>query len=218
MSAVTLSASGLAWSVDSRFVLLDLDLELSAGELVVLRGDNGSGKTTLLHLLCGRLAPDEGSVSVVGTPLQELDPGYVGSRIGWLGHKPGLYLDLSAHENLQLFAAVAGRELSAQQATQALTDVGLHASDHKRPVRTFSRGMKQRAGLARVAISGADIWLLDEPMTGLDASGKKALLHRLQAAARAGTTIVCASHDADLAEHADRVLQLRDGCLNSEAQ
>jgi heme ABC exporter ATP-binding subunit CcmA len=211
VNAPRLAASGLAWAVGAHYILLDLDLALQPSELVVLRGDNGAGKTTLLHLLAGRMTPTAGDVLLAGKSLSQLDPGYVGSRIGWLGHKPGLYLDLTARENLLLFARVAGQPLAAEQAAEHLRAVGLRDTDHDRVVRVFSRGMMQRTGLARVAVTGADIWLLDEPMTGLDALGRTSLLARLRDAATAGVTVFCASHDAQLAAAADRVLQLASG-------
>lgn len=214
MTAPPLVARKLAWSIGAHYILLDLDLEVRAGALTVLRGDNGSGKTTLLHLLAGRTAPSGGSVELHGRALSELDPGYIGGQIGWLGHKPGLYLDLSARENIDLFAAVAESKLITENpgfAAETLLEFGLLPADHDRPVRAFSRGMQQRTGLARVAVSPATVWLLDEPTTGLDARGRAVLTEKLRAAADRGIAVLAASHDDALSASADRVVELGGG-------
>jgi len=209
-----LAARGLAWAVGDRYVLLDLELALPAGRFVAISGGNGSGKTTLLHLLAGRIRPTGGAVLLDGADLRDLEPGYVGRRIGWLGHKPGLYLDLSAHENVALFASVSGRPLSDADVTGLLDRVGLGRLDHHRPVRGFSRGMKQRAGLARVLATGADVWLLDEPTTGLDHEGREVLVRTLRDVVDSGATVFAASHIDSFIAAADEHLHLESGRLH----
>ncbi len=210
-----LRAMGVAAAMDRRYVLLDLDLDLHAGEIVGFVGPNGAGKTTLLRVLEGTRRPERGTVSLGGIPLHEVSPASLARRLGVIGHHPGLYLDLTAVENLRLFAALAGADLDDVAALAILADVGLVRADARRPVRHYSRGMAQRAALARLIGSGADIWLLDEPSTGLDREGS-ALLHRLlRDGADAGRGVCVVSHDPALLAVADRVLHLDAGRLHA---
>ncbi len=211
-----LRATGIAAAMDRRYVLLDLDVSLHPGEIVAIAGPNGAGKTTLLRVLEGVRRPERGEVRLGGVPMHEASAASLARRVGVIGHHPGLYLDLSAVENLRLFATLAGRDLDAAAALAILADVGLARADACRPVRHYSRGMAQRAALARLLATGADIWLLDEPSTGLDREGC-ALLHRLlRDAADAGRALCVVSHDPALLEVADRVLHLVAGRLQAE--
>lgn len=213
MTTPRIAAEGLAWAVGPRYILLDLDLALPGGCLVALTGDNGTGKTSLLHLLGGLIAPTAGRVLLDGHDIAQLELGYVGRRIGWLGHQPGLYLDLSARENTHLFAALSGRPASPDTIAETLDFVGLSRRDRDRPVRGFSRGMKQRASLARVIATGADVWLLDEPTTGLDVSGRARLMATIADAVQRGITVVAASHRDEITQAADDRLHLHAGQL-----
>lgn len=216
MTAPRLQASEVCWAVGGRYVLLDLELRLDAGSLVVITGANGAGKSSLLRLLHGALRPDAGTIALDGLPLPEVEAAQLARRIALLGHKPGLFLDLDAAENLNLFAALAGRPLPDGAAAELLGRVGLDRADHRRPVRHFSRGMKQRAALARILAVGSDIWLLDEPSTGLDAQGV-ALLAELTGQARdRGTALVLVTHDPSVRALADRHLVLGGGRLHEQ--
>lgn len=213
MSDALLWARSVGAAVGRRYVLLDLDLSLHAGEIVAISGANGAGKTTLLGLLAGDGRPDRGEVLLAGVPLQEVAPASLATRIGVLGHRPGLYLDLSAVENVALFAALAGRPHDDAAALALLERVGLPRHDAVRPVRHYSRGMAQRAAVARLLGSGADIWLLDEPSTGLDRAGCALLHDLLRAAADEGRALCVVSHDEELLAVADRRLVLDGGRL-----
>jgi heme ABC exporter ATP-binding subunit CcmA len=212
-----LAARGLGWAAGERWILLDLDLSLQAGSLAWLRGANGSGKTTLLDLLAGERRPTRGSVLLDGVPLSEVQPAHLARRLGVLGHRPGLYGTLTAVENVQLFAALAGADDGARAARRALDRAGLDGSDHHRPVATFSRGMAQRTGLARLLACGADVWLLDEPGTGLDPDGRERLAEVIDDAVRGGVTAVVVSHHDHFARLASRRLALQAGGLVSLA-
>lgn len=210
-----LEATNLAFAIERRFVLLDLSLSLRGGEVVAVAGANGAGKTTLLSLLAGDTTPDRGEIRLDGFPFGLHAPADLARAIGTVGHLPGLYLDLSAIENLTLFAALAGRPCSREAAIEALVAVGLAASDAARRVRHYSRGMVQRAAIARLAICGARYWLLDEPSTGLDPRGCAVLAQTLRAAADAGRGVLFVSHDPGLLEIADRTLDLDNGQLKT---
>jgi heme ABC exporter ATP-binding subunit CcmA len=212
-----LACQGASWAADSRYVLLDVELALHPGEVVALTGANGAGKSTLLDLLAGTQPPANGRVSLDGVALADIDPGHLACRIARLGHKPGLYLDLSALENLRLFAALLGRPVDLPGLARRLDQAGIDRRDQDRPVRAFSRGMLQRTALARVQASGADVWLLDEPSTGLDIAGSTLLTQVLQSARGQGTAVLIATHDPDLLRTCDRRLHLEQGRLTAEA-
>lgn len=206
-----LTAEGVAWSAAGSFVLLDADLVVQAGEVGALLGANGAGKTTLLDLLAGDRWPDRGQVRLDGVSLSDLTAAQLASRMARLGHRPGLYLDLTATENLRLLAGLQGATMSESEAERQLAAVGLRASDCQRPVRGWSRGMQQRAALARVQASGADVWLLDEPSTGLDADGLEMLCGLLASARARGIAVVCATHDPTLVAACDRRWRVSHG-------
>ncbi len=208
-----LLAEGVGWAVDGRFVLVDVELALEPATLTVLTGENGAGKSSLLEILAGTRQPARGAVKLDGVPLPEIAPAHLARRIARLDHAPGLYLELSALENVQLFHALLHPGTVALDAAALLTDVGLASRDHARPVRGFSRGMLQRTALARVLASGADVWLLDEPSTGLDRAGCALLADVLQRVRAQGATLLVATHDPALLPLADRRLHLDHGHL-----
>lgn len=209
-----LEAVNLSWAVGERFVLLDLAWSLPRGCLALLTGANGAGKSTLLDLLAGVRQPLRGHVALDGVPLPDVDPGHLAARVARLGHKPGLYLDLTAHENIGLFARLAGQLAGADWLEARLDEVGIAPRDQHRPLRGLSRGMVQRIALARIRSSGADIWLLDEPSTGLDSDGAAVLSGTLAAARARGVTIVVATHDPLLMRQADQHMELHHGFLH----
>lgn len=212
-----MACHGASWAADGRYVLLDVELRLHAGEVVALTGANGAGKSTLLDLLAGTQPPDQGQILLDGVPLPDIEPGHLARRIARLGHKPGLYLDLTALENLSLFAALLDRPADRPALVARLEQAGIAPRDQDRPVRAFSRGMLQRTALARVQASGADVWLLDEPSTGLDAAGSRLLAQVLHHARGQGIAVLIATHDADLLGTCDRRVHLDQGRLIAEA-
>ncbi len=185
-------ARGVAHAFSGRAVLAGVDLDVAAGERVAVVGPNGAGKSTLLRILATLLTPRSGAVTVGGTPY----PGGIRAarrRIGYLGHDPLVYLDLTAWQNLRLFGDLYGVDGLDDAVPEALRRVGLlpRAHDH---VRTFSRGMAQRLGIARMLLHGPDVLLLDEPYTGLDAEGSR-LLDGIVTGTSSGTAVVMVTHD-----------------------
>ncbi|MCA9726905.1 MAG: ABC transporter ATP-binding protein [Candidatus Eisenbacteria bacterium] len=174
-------------------VLRGLDLELVAGEGLALLGPNGAGKSTLLRLLAGLHRPERGRILLGGRPFDPRDSAQR-RRIGFVSHQSLSYDGLSARENLILIARLYGLASPAGIVETALVDVGLDWVG-ERPVRTFSRGMSQRLSLARAFLHRPALLLLDEPMTGLDPAGCRALESLLGRLRGEGTTILMASHD-----------------------
>ncbi len=204
-----------------RPALRNLSFEVKRGELVALLGPNGSGKTTLLRILAALSKPTSGIVVVGGWQLPK-EALAVRGHIGVVTHLPLLYDDLSAAENLQLYAQLynlpheLGKHNLEMRIRDSLARVGLLKRADDR-VRTFSRGMQQRLALARAVLHDPDILLLDEPYTGLDASGS-ALLDALIAEWHArGCTIIAALHDlARAAALCRRALILANGRLAAD--
>ena len=147
-----------------RLIFKDVSLSFEPGKIYLICGNNGSGKSTLLKIIAGILKPSKGEV------IQHLPK----TKIGYLGHSPGLYEYFSAWENLRFFAKIYGLKAETKEIEQILERVGLRAFKHEK-VKNFSRGMKQRLNLARLFLLEPDLFLLDEPETGLDQSFSKVL-------------------------------------------
>ena len=194
------------------YVLRDINLTVSAGKTVVLKGGNGAGKTTFLRLLSSKLRPSRGGGKVFGHDLIK-EAAQVREQIAYLTVLGGSYGTLSALENLEFAAKLYGKRLSGQELERMLGRVGLTGAKDKL-VRTFSSGMKKRLGVARLLLSGANLWLLDEPYAALDEGGKTLIDDLLVQAKAEGKTVMMASHDlARSAQFADSVLELRQGQL-----
>jgi heme ABC exporter ATP-binding subunit CcmA len=194
---------GLTQRFGRQPALLDVDLQVAAGERVALLGDNGAGKTTLLRLLATVARPVAGELRLFGLGAVR-HRAALRPRLGWLAHEPGLYPALSARENLEFFCTLHG--LPRSRASECLDLMGL-AEDAPRPAAELSRGRRQRLALARTLLHDPELWLLDEPDSSLDAAGRDLLGHLA-----AGRTVVFATHDRALAEELDaRVVELRAG-------
>lgn len=189
-----LAVEDVAKRQGGRIIFDRVSLVLEPGQLLILTGPNGAGKTTLLRILAGASRPDAGRVIIDGTPLERSRPA-LRRALGYLGHEPFLYPELTARENLRFWARVYGLEGPVDAAAgRALREWGLEdAAD--RPVRTFSRGMRQRLGLARAMLHRPRLLLLDEPLTGLDDDGRRRFVDLLDAHLRQGGAAVAATHE-----------------------
>jgi ABC-type multidrug transport system ATPase subunit len=181
----------------------------NSGTILGLLGPNGAGKSTLLAMLATVLRPSSGVIRY-GTVDASAGPA-LRAQIGVLGHDLFLYPELTARENLALFAGLYGIAEADEWARVALDRAGLltRADD---PVSGFSRGMRQRVALERALIHTPRLALLDEPFTGLDDASTAALLTRLRDLRTSGAIVVLATHDLDLADGLlDQAVFLRDG-------
>jgi ABC-2 type transport system ATP-binding protein len=195
-----------------RPVLQDLDLEVRTGEIFGYVGPNGSGKTTTLKLLVGLLKPDRGDARVLGEPLASRAWRY---RAGYLPEHPYLYDYLSAAEYLEYAGRLFGipRARRREKTRELLALVGLERSADV-PLRRFSKGMVQRAGLAQALINDPELVILDEPMSGLDPIGRRLVREIILGLRRAGRTVFFSTHILSDAETlCDRVGVLRAGRL-----
>lgn len=170
--------------------LRDISFEVAGGACLALLGRNGAGKTTLLRILGGLAKPAKGRVTLLG---QDARAQVTRQRIGLLGHGIGVYEELSAYENLRLFARLYGIEDPRKTAMEWLERTGL---DRVRDglVREFSRGMRQRLAVARAFLHNPSLLLMDEPFTALDDRAIKVLQDLLRAALSEGRTIIMSTH------------------------
>lgn len=196
--------------MERRHLVRDVSFAVSPGDIVAIVGRNGAGKTTLLHLLAGRLSPDGGHVRLEWEG-REVRGAEYRARVAFLPHDLFLYPDLTARENLSFFASLHGVLDASAEIESVLDRVGL-ARDADRPVRAYSRGMQQRAAVGRLLVIGAPLWILDEPATGLDASGRQWLWDTLLEHAKTGGAVILASHDpTEVGRLATRIVALKTG-------
>jgi len=200
-----LKVSDLACRRGGRPVFDRLSFALGAGELLALVGRNGSGKTTLLRALALLVRPLAGTILWQGAEVQA-DPDAWRGRVAWLGHLDGLKGDLSVRENLLGAERLRGRVPAADRLEQALAAYDLGALGD-RAVRTLSAGQRRRTALARVMLTEAPLWLLDEPLNALDAPAQQSFRVVLQQHLAQGGLAIAATH-ADLGMAQPRMLEL----------
>jgi heme exporter protein A len=195
---------------ERRWTLRKVSFDIAPGRLVGLIGDNGAGKSTLLRLLGGRQRPAEGETFIAGLRVQSPLPAELRRRVAYLGHQVFVYPDLTGLENLRFFLGLYRGPGHEGLAPGLLEAVGLEGAASAF-ARTYSRGMLQRLALGRILAQDADVWLLDEPTTGLDQKGI-AVLRRLltELAARGGSALV-ATHDRERFEDDFAELLVLDG-------
>ena len=161
-----LSASGLACVRGDRRLFSDVAFSLSAGEWLHVEGENGAGKTSLLRIVAGLLHAPEGEIRWGGKLVDDVRDEYHEALL-YLGHAPAIKEDMTPLENLRTSAAVAGRSLGDADAFAALRRIGLKGREEISS-RFLSQGQKRRVALARLLVSGAKLWVLDEPFVALD--------------------------------------------------
>jgi heme exporter protein A len=190
-----------------RSALAGVNLEVPAGSTLAVLGPNGSGKTTLLRVLAGLLRPSGGEATVLGCPLPK-ETWRLRGRVGYLGHRPSLYRDLSPRENLRLAARLHGieRERAEERIASGLQAVGMDRRGDDR-VAELSAGMTQRVAACMATLHEPPLLLLDEPDSHLDASAREQVGALIGPAT--GRTRVLVSHERERAlAEADASLEL----------
>lgn len=190
MNGPILRAEGLTKYLGDRPVLRGVSLAVMPGEVVAVVGPNGAGKTTLVRILAGATQPSAGTLERFG---ERVGDERADVRIGYLGHRSLLYRTLTGVENLEFYARLYRMPHPRAAAESALTAVGLRRFMHD-PVRTYSRGMEQRAALARAFLHRPLLLLLDEPYTGLDLEAQALLEARVRDTVARGGAAVVVSH------------------------
>jgi len=208
MNAVDIQGVSLRYG--KMTALRQLDLHLEEGEVLGLFGHNGAGKTTTMKLILGLLTPSEGQLRVLGQAPNDAD---VRRRMGYLQENVMFYQQLTGRETLHHFARIKGA--ARQQADQLLEQVGLaHAADRR--VKTYSKGMRQRLGLAQALLGEPRLLLLDEPTVGLDPIATQDLYLLIDQLRQQGTSVILCSHVLPGVEaHINRAAILAGGQLEA---
>jgi heme exporter protein A len=209
-------------SVEKRYgglyALRRVSLEIAPGECVVLAGRNGSGKTTLLRIAAQLVRPSGGTVNFSAGSRAGDENRSDRVRLGFVAHATMVYDELTAEENLLLFARLQGVERPKQRVAALLDEVSL-TERRKSLVRTFSRGMRQRIAIARALLTYPSLLLLDEPATGLDSQGIAWLSTTLQGMRDAGCTLLMSLHgESEISALATRGIRLDAGAVVNDTK
>jgi ABC-2 type transport system ATP-binding protein len=206
-----LSITGVQKRFGAHTALENLDLSLPAGQVFALLGPNGAGKTTTINLILGFLKADSGLVEVCGVDAA-LDPLRARQLTAYIPEQVALYSTMSGLDNLRYFTTLAGLTLSETRLAELLTHAGLSQEAQCWPARSYSKGMRQKVGIAIAMAREAKLLLLDEPTSGLDPSTSAEFSQVIRAAAARGTSVLMATHDLyRIKELADRVGVLHRG-------
>jgi heme exporter protein A len=197
------------------YALRRVSLEITPGECVAVAGRNGSGKTTLLRIAARLARPSSGSITLLDSKKGTIAEA---SQTGFVAHATMVYDELTAEENLLLFARLLRITEPAVRAQTLLAEVGL-ADRQSSLVRTFSRGMRQRMAIARALLNEPSVLLLDEPTTGLDPQGVAWLAETLHRMRDAGRTILMSLHgESEISALATRAIRLEAGSVLADTQ
>jgi ABC-2 type transport system ATP-binding protein len=196
--------------------LRELDLIVRPGEIYCLLGANGAGKTTTINLLLGFIEPTAGSAQVAGIEVAA-DPNGARRKLAYIPETVMLYGALTGLENLRYFSELSGQSLSDAELRACLTRAGLAPAAHERPLKGYSKGMRQKVGVAIAIAKRAGALLLDEPTSGLDPKASNEFSELILALARDGAAILMATHDLYRAkETGTRIGIMREGVLRAQ--
>jgi ABC-2 type transport system ATP-binding protein len=210
MAALTIDVSQLRKTYGNRVAVRDLTLQVARGEAFGFLGPNGAGKSTSIKMLLGLVKPTGGRALLLGKPVGTRE---VRARIGFLPEHFRFYDWLSASELIQFHGRLCGlaEDKLRRKIPQLLERVGLGAQNNK-PIRSFSKGMMQRVGLAQAIVNDPEILFLDEPTSGLDPAGRKLVRDVISEQRNRGATVFLNSHLlGEVEQSCDRVAFIRDG-------
>ena len=213
-----IEAHNLSKSFSGQPALRQLNLTVAPGEIYALLGANGAGKTTTINLFLHFLEPDEGEARINGKSVAE-DPQAARAIIAYIPENIQLYPHLSGIENLAYFSALSGRKYPTAALEQFLTQAGLESGAFSKQARHYSKGMRQKTGIAIALAKEAKAMLLDEPTSGLDPKASNEFARLLQQLSEQGMATLMATHDLFRAkETATQIGIMRTGQLLQELQ
>ena len=191
-----------------RRLISGLSFSLQQGELMHLHGHNGSGKTTLMRTICGLIRQSSGEILWRGEASRKLGEDFT-RDLTYIGHKNGIKEDLNGVENLQLNCRLAGLPVARDRAWEVLEEMGLRGHEDL-PARVLSQGQKRRVTLARLLLSKAPLWILDEPFTALDSAAVDFLQSIISGHVAQGGMVILTTHQ-EVSLTRGQVRQLRLG-------
>ncbi len=203
-------------SFNGNTAVSQLSLDIEEGCIYGLLGANGAGKSTTINMLLGFVSPDSGNIEVCGidvidTPIQARE------QIGYIPENVNLYPYLTGLENLDYFCKLAGLRYTRKELSEILLNCGLQENAHRLRVSGYSKGMRQKVGIAIAYAKKAKVFLLDEPASGLDPLASNELSHMIRNLAAQGSAILMASHDIfRVRDVCHRIGILKDGVLIRE--
>ncbi|KAA0988668.1 ABC transporter ATP-binding protein [Dyadobacter aurulentus] len=210
-----LEAKSLTKKYGAHLALDNLNLTIRPGEIFALLGQNGAGKTTTINLFLGFIQPTGGSALVNGISVDE-HPQEIKKHLAYIPETVTLYPNLTGLENLQYFSSLAGFKYSNQELSDLLTTSGLQSQSFEHKLAGYSKGMRQKVGIAIAVAKKAKVLLLDEPTSGLDPKASNEFSEIIRSLAENGTAILMATHDIFRArEVATNIGIMREGELVS---
>ena len=211
-----LIAENLSKTYGDYKALNNLNLKLNEGEIFALLGQNGAGKSTTINIFLGFVKPTEGVAKINGISVVD-HPEETKKFIAYIPETVLLYPNLTGVENLKFFSSLAGFDYNDEELTNFLSKAGLQSDAHHNRLGGYSKGMRQKVGIAIAIAKKAKVLLLDEPTSGLDPKASNEFSEILKELASEGTTIFMATHDIFRAkEVADRIGIMKRGNLISE--
>ncbi|WP_105372353.1 ABC transporter ATP-binding protein [Neorhizobium huautlense] len=205
----TVSATGISKRYGNVHAVKDVSFALNAGETIALVGHNGAGKTTLIKLMLGLIRPTTGTLKMLGEDPAQGDF-HVRQRLGYLPESVSFHMALTGRETLSFYARLKRVPLSSADALFERVGLAQEAAD--RPVRTYSKGMRQRLGLAQALLGEPRVLLLDEPTSGLDPALRRSFYDLIADLRSDGATVLLSSHAlTELEDRADRVIIVNRG-------
>ena len=191
----------------------DLSIEINKGEIYGLLGSNGAGKSTTINILLGFLEPDKGKAFIDSIDVTANEDS-ARKKIGYISENVNLYPYLTGIENLNYFCKIAGEDYNDEALSKILNDCGLDPDAIYKKVGSYSKGMRQKVGIAIAFAKKAKVLLLDEPASGLDPLASTELSSTLKSLSKKGTAVLMASHDIfRVRETCDRIGILKNGSL-----
>ncbi|GLU55388.1 ABC transporter ATP-binding protein [Dyadobacter frigoris] len=210
-----LEAKNLTKKYGSHTALNNLNLTIKEGEIFALLGQNGAGKTTTINLFLGFIEPTAGSASINGISVAE-HPQEIKKYLAYIPETVMLYPNLTGLENLKYFSSLAGFDYSETELGELLNTAGLQSQAFDQRLEGYSKGMRQKVGIAIVVAKKAKVLLLDEPTSGLDPKASNEFSEILKRLSAQGTAILMATHDIFRAkEVATRIGIMKEGNLES---